>query len=93
MFWLTTQCSPIVHELLRGLVLLGLAEALDDDGMEAGVGSHPLEEQGLGLDAELDPPEEVHGGAAGVAFLGVEQEPVAVLELLLGDVPALSYKD
>ena len=86
-----THSSPIVYELLRGLVLLGLAEALDHDGVEAGVGGHPLEEQGLGLDAELDPPEEVHGGAAGVALLRVEQEPVAVLELLLRDIPALNF--
>ena len=32
-------------------------------------------------------PEEVGGGSSGVALLRVEQEPVAVLELLLRDVP------
>ena len=32
-------------------------------------------------------PEEVGGGSSGVALLGVEQEPVAVLELLLRDIP------
>ena len=32
-------------------------------------------------------PEEVGGGSSRVALLRVEQEPVAVLELLLRDVP------
>ena len=32
-------------------------------------------------------PEEVGGGSSGVALLRVEQEPVAVLELLLRDIP------
>ena len=32
-------------------------------------------------------PEEVSWGSPGVALLGVEEEPVAVLELLLRDVP------
>ena len=33
-------------------------------------------------------PEEVSGGSSGVALLRVEEEPVAMLKLLLGDVPA-----
>ena len=32
-------------------------------------------------------PEEVGGGSSRVALLGVEEEPVAVLELLLRDIP------
>ena len=32
-------------------------------------------------------PEEVGGSSSGVALLGVEEEPVAVFELLLRDVP------
>ena len=82
---------PVVHKLLGWLVLLRLAEALDDDGMEAGIGAHPLVEQRLGLNAKLDAPEEVGGGAPGVPLLGVVQEPVTVLKLLLCYEPESRY--
>jgi len=55
--------------------------------MEAGIGTHALEEERLALDAELDAAEEAARGATGVPLLRVEQEPVLVLKLLLRDVP------
>ncbi len=64
-----------------------LAEALDDDGVKAGIGAHALEEQRLALDAEFDAAQQTAGRAARVPLLGVEQEPILVLKLLLSDVP------
>jgi hypothetical protein len=55
--------------------------------MKAGIGAHALEEQRLALNAELDAAQQTAGRAARVPLLGVEQEPVLVLKLLLRDVP------
>jgi hypothetical protein len=55
--------------------------------VKAGIGAHALEEQRLALDAELDAAQQTAGCAARVPLLGVEQEPVLVLKLLLSDVP------
>jgi hypothetical protein len=55
--------------------------------MKAGIGAHALEEERLALDAELDAAQQAAGRAARVPLLGVEQEPVLVLKLLLRDVP------
>ena len=113
----------IVNELLRGPVLLrlgligfrtktlqwweNLAESLDDDCMETGVGAHSLVQQCFRLNSKLNAPdhrsllvfqrhwrkyfwkkpEEVGRSSSGVALLGVEQEPVPVFKLFLGDVP------
>ena len=54
--------------------------------MEPRIGAHPLEEQRLRLYPELYAPEQAAGGAPGVPFLRVEQEPVLVIKLLLRDV-------
>jgi hypothetical protein len=55
--------------------------------VKAGIGAHSLEEQRLALDAEFDAAQETAGRAARVPLLGVEQEPILVLKLLLRDVP------